>query len=546
LATTLYIAKYYMRDLLDLLDRVNLPLVEGVGLANRKPGEKFKNHVGDEVTFQGLEFYPDSGRFNTPDELDAGVESMLANKQIDATQVHWVNAPNKSVGAFSIASFTGEDGTPYYLGRWAGANKPNRTQNRFAHDDIPGGFKYQSSSGIKENTGYKPSEILTQFQNNTPDSILQQIVANFGEGSDEAVAAQIFISSDIPCKIPKGNMNPEAFRDYFCEMLQPIALVMGKNVTGNAVEASDIFFGGGGYADCTISFNTNTIGGLYDSLLVNPDGLQIKLSSKGKNGASASVTNLLKSVEELANTPNGKKLLTKHKEVVEILNTISKDGHFGAPLTLAVKYKIIDPKEAAQIPKLDGLGPKDRIVGAGILSPKLEKLYTNRKSKDPTRVIPLEHMTASIAYNVADYVNKKTNFGQAASEILNNAALVQIYTSTSVSADTITITKMNAVYPSKTVTGVYLDASKVYYSTGGKGNFTFTIMKNGATEKDVNPMDPVDTPDDEPAAAVSDAELDQISSSPRLTGPGARAARTNAEPKMDTATTGRAKRKSGR
>jgi hypothetical protein len=155
-------------------------------------------------------------------------------------------------------------------------------------------------------------------------------------------------------------------------------------------------------------------------------------------------------------------------------------------------------------------------------------------------------MTASIAYNVADYVNKKTNFGQAASEILNNAALVQIYTSTSVSADTITITKMEAVYPSKTISNVYLDASKVYYSTGGKGNFTFTIMKNGATEKDVNPMDPVDTPDDEPAAAVSDAELDQISSSPRLTGPGARAARTNAEPKMDTATTGRAKRKSGR
>jgi len=102
------------------------------------------------------------------------------------------------------------------------------------------------------------------------------------------------------------------------------------------------------------------------------------------------------------------------------------------------------------------------------------------------------------------------------------------------------------VYPSKTVTGVYLDASKVYYSTGGKGNFTFTIMKNGATEKDVNPMDPVDTPDDEPAAAVSDAELNQISSGPRLTGPGARAARVNAEPKMDTATTGRAKRKPGR
>jgi hypothetical protein len=531
-----------MRDLLDLLNSVELPLVEGVGLANRKPGEKFKNSVGDIVTFQDLELYPESGRFATPEELKAGVDSMLANKQLTADQIHWVNNPNKSVGAFSIASFTGEDDTPYYLGRWAGANSPNRTQNKFAHNEIPGGFQYQSRAGLKENTGYKPSEILEpgKFQNNTPETILQQITAKFGEGSDEAVAAQTFISSDIPCKIPKGNMNPDAFRDYFCEMLQPIALVMGKNVTGNADEAADIFFGDSGYADCTISFNTNTIGGLYDSLLVNPDGRQIKLSSKGKDGASASVTNLLKSVEELTDKPSGKKLLNKHKEAVEILNIINKDGHFGAPLTLAVKYGIITPEEAAQISKLKSMGPKDDIVGKGILSPNLEKFYTNRKSKDPKRVIPLEHMTASIAFNVADYVNKKTNFGQAASEILNNAALVQIYTNTSVSTDTITITKMEAVYPSQTVTGVYLDASKVYFSTGGKGNFVFTIMKNGATEKDVNPMDSVDDLESRPKqSATSAGDLDTETNRTRLTGPGAKAARRTHEPRMDRATLGR-------
>ena len=95
-----------MRDLLDLLDKVALPLAEGVGLANRKPGEKFKNAVGDIVTFQNLEFYPASGRFNTPDELQAGVDAMLADKQVPAAQIHWVNQPSKSAGAFSIATFT--------------------------------------------------------------------------------------------------------------------------------------------------------------------------------------------------------------------------------------------------------------------------------------------------------------------------------------------------------------------------------------------------------------------------------------------------------
>jgi hypothetical protein len=82
------------------------------------------------------------------------------------------------------------------------------------------------------------------------------------------------------------------------------------------------------------------------------------------------------------------------------------------------------------------------------------------------------------------------NFGSAASTILNNAALVQMYTDTRDNKDTITITKLTAEYPSQTVTGVVLDASKVYFSTGGKGNYTFTILKNGAKASDVNPIEP--------------------------------------------------------
>ena len=181
----------------------------------------------------------------------------------------------------------------------------------------------------------------------------------------------------------------------------------------------------------------------------------------------------------------------------------------------------------------------DEIIGAGILSPHLEELYSRRKSKDPKRVIPLEHMTASIAYNVADYVNKNTNFGKAASEILNNAALVQMYTYTSHTDKTITITGLEAKYPSGAVSGVLLDASKVYFSTGGKGNFTFTILKNGAKAKDVNPIDAVDDLGDESPAAVSAADLDAEVEKPRLAGPGAKAARVRREPRMDRATLGR-------
>ena len=523
-----------MRDLINILDSV---LVEGVGLANRKPGEQFKNSVGDLVTFQGIEFYPESGAYANPSELVGG--------KVDAVDkpgrnVHWTNQPTGSTRAFMIAKFTGEDGSPYYLGRWVKEISPNKAQNNFPHDAIPGEFKFQSKAGQKENSGLKPSEWLTQFQDNTPQTILDQAIAKFGEGSDEANALETFINSDIPCEVVKGNMNATAFRDYFAEVLQPIALVMGKKVDGNAAEAANIFFGpGAGYADCTISFNNNTIGGLYDSLLVNPEGKQIKLSSKGKDGANASVTNLIKSVQELDKAPAGAKLRETYAEEIAMLESINKLGHFGAPLAIAEEYGVIGKGDGAVVMKLKGLGPNDDV--SAVLNKRLKTLYDSRKARDMSRIIPIEHMISAIAYKVADYVNKNTRFGEAASTILNNSALVQMYTDTKDSADTITITKLTAVYPSQTVTGVLLDASKAYMSTQGKGNFTFEILKNGAKPGDVNPMDSVDSL--EAPAGVGADELDTALEKPRLTGPGARAARATAEPRMTKDVLGREKRK---
>jgi hypothetical protein len=528
-----------MRDLLNLLDKVQIPLLEGVGLANRRPGEKFKNSVDDIVTFQGLEFYPDSGKFPPGEEMADTIAALKRN----GMNIHWTNMAAANSGAFAIASFTGEDGTPYYLGRFYQEISPNRAQNNFPHDAIPGGFKFQRKAGQKENSGLKPSQWLTQFQNNTPQTILDQAVAKFGAGSAEANALEAFINGNIPVEVVKGNMNPTAFRDYFAEVLQPIALVLGKKIAGNAAEAADIFFGGGDYSDCTISFNNNTIGGLYDSLLVNPNGKQIKLSSKGKDGANASVTNLIKSVQELDAAPAGKKLRATYAEEIAMLESINKLGHFGAPLAIAEKYKMIDGKEAQQVMSLKSKGPNDKIIGTGILSKRLEAMYEGRKARDMSRIIPIEHMIAAIAYKIADYVNKNTKFGEAASTILNNSALVQMYTDTTDAKDTITITKLTAVYPSQTVTGVLLDASKAYMSTQGKGNFTFEILKNGAKPSDVNPMDGEDSLETGgKTAKTSTADLDVETHKSRLTGPGAKAARNLAEPKMTADVLGRERR----
>jgi hypothetical protein len=205
---------------------------------------------------------------------------------------------------------------------------------------------------------------------------------------------------------------------------------------------------------------------------------------------------------------------------------------------------MITPEEATQVLKLRDKGPNDEIIGSGLLSERLEGMYQGRKAKDAGRIIPIEHMIAAIAYPVAAHINKNTNFGRAAADILNNSALVQMYTDTSVSGDTVTITKLTAVYPSQTVTGVELDASKVYFSTGGKGNYTFTILKNGAKSSDVNPVDGVDDTGvgTEKPTKLSTSDLDAVTQKSRLTGPGARAAKGVSEPKTDAATLGRTRR----
>jgi hypothetical protein len=115
------------------------------------------------------------------------------------------------------------------------------------------------------------------------------------------------------------------------------------------------------------------------------------------------------------------------------------------------------------------------------------------------------------AYRVADYVNDNTDFGQADSEILNNSALVQIYTISSVKNDVILLERFNAVYPSNTVTGVMMRADKSYMSTQGKGNLVFKVLKNGATDEETEVETDAAAPETSDAPArTSAADLDAV------------------------------------
>ena len=512
-----------MRDLLNLLDNV---LTESTGLAGRKPGDMWKNSQGQTLTFNNIVFYPEGGgTFDT---------AALEQVKQQFPSAYWINKmPAK--GGVGIATFNDEQGNAVLVGRYFQDIKPNKTDNKWKNGEIVPGFEFQSKASKKESSGYKPSDILTDLKSQTPTSLANQVIAAFGPNSDEARAITTFMqSNETPVRVPKGNMELTAFRDYMGEILQPIALVMGKNVDGNSKEAAQVFFGTPSYSDCVISFNDGVSGGLYDSLLVNSKGKQIKLSSKGESGAMASVVNFLRCIEELDATPQGRKLRAKHKEVIEIIDAIDQGGHFGGPLELASHYGIIDNDDVHFVPLLKNIGPTEQIDWGK--HKKLQKLYNDRQANDPATMVPAEHMIAAIAYKVADHVNDNTNFSAAASEILNTSAFVQMYTYVKESGKNFEIT-FGAHWPSTAVTGVKLSAGKTYMSTAkGGGNMVFKILKGGA--KDV--PDAEETGGGKKSTAkVSTADLDQKDKEPRLTGPGAKASKRAQKPKMTKDVLGR-------
>jgi hypothetical protein len=494
-----------MRDLLNLLDQA---LTESVGLANRQPGSRFANEQGDELVFNSVSFYPEAGAYATSQELTAAIADIAQQLTISPGSIVWSN-PARGARAFGLAHFTDIDGRDVYIGRYLQNISANRNENKFPND-LPGGYRLRSQAAEKERSGYKPTDVLTRLDNLTPDDVLSQVTAKFGEGSDEAVAMQTFMSATkFPVMIPRGNMNFLAFTNYFCEMMQPMALVMGKPTKGNAAEAESKFMPNSGFETCTITFGGGKTVGLTDSTLINPRGQSIGVSSKAKAGAKASAGNLNDKIKEMQGTPAGQDLLDSYPEAVEILQMITEGGYINGPLDLAVEFKIIDPTEAAQVVALRKLGPQE-VVGRGLLSSRLEKMYQDRRSKDPSKIVPFYHMLAAVAYRVADYINKNTDFPQAASAILNYGAFIQVYTYASQKGDMIALDQFEVKFPSEAVTDVLIAADKTYYSNGNKGNFTFQILKNGATADQVEIQD---SEVDVPAARATPPtaqDLDQI------------------------------------
>ena len=502
-----------MRDILNLLDSI---VTESVGLANRKPGTLFANPEGDELIFQGVKFYPEGGgAYATPEEWQQALDQVCQALGISPAIIQWVDgkgnavaAPNNQKGGFGIAEFDSPQGQRHYLARYLRTISPIPVENEISNK-LPGGYRLQTDVAKKEAAGYKPTDVLSNLNNLSPADVLAGIQAKFGVDSDEANATEIFMSSSTyPIRMPLGNMNFTAFTNYFCEMLQPMALVLGHETTGEAQKAEKDWLSQGGYASCKITFGGSKIGGLTDSTLINSAGQVMGLSTKAEDGAKASAKNLMDKVAEMRADPNGQKLLKKYAKEISLIEVVTSGSTPGV-LETAVLANLITAEERDQIMAIRKLPPGSEVIGQKLLSKNLEKKYAGRQARDPSAVIPFYHIRAVLAQEVANWVNTTTNFGRAAAAILNWGAFIQVKTHAKQSGSEIVLNQFEVIYPSEAVTNVELSAGKTFYSTGSKGNFTFVILYNGATEiKDAG--DDAELNADTAPAKISADDLDTV------------------------------------
>jgi hypothetical protein len=506
-----------MRNLLDKIET----LTESTGLAGRKPGDTFKNPEGEKITFNRIEFFPVEGGKLEKEQLDS-VLKQLPN-------VQWQNNRSAKSGGVVLATFDTSEGEVQY-GFFKDVIKPNTTDN-YVPNQV-GDYRFAGKAAEKIQSGLTPQDLLAQRDNLTSEQIISQLAEKLGPDNVLVqVAQRVAGGEEFPIRfIAPNDISFTGFRDYFCEILQPMAMQVGS-YTGNAGEAAEVFLGGS-FSDTLISFDSAKNAGLSDSILTKEDGKYVKISTKGGKGAQASSKNLIDSVNELNATPNGKKLLGKYKDSIDLMQEIQKQGQYKAPLYLGVKYGVISQDEADKILSLRNSKPINlKDIKKYNLGKNLEKLALGRETDNTESVNLFYHLLASVAHLAAIEVNEKTNFSSAASDILNNGALVQVYTKAKQSKDEWVLESFDTVYPGKSIKGVYLSAGKTYYSTGVKGNYTFRIDRGSGKPKEEN---------EEPTITSVEPEVDLARAAKDITR--GRRAPISTKPKTTTGI-GREKRK---
>jgi hypothetical protein len=478
-----------MRDILNLLETI-LITEKARGLLYRDPGDVFfqgnLESPSAQITFEKVEYFPSiPGEYATPEEIAQAVD------QVESTHpnIVWSNTPRASKG-FAVLTFDGPaKGQKTYFGRFFATIKADMS-SLWGNADLPGGWQLNKQTSLKGSYfKLKPADLFPpESRFNTPADCVEAMGTRAGTTADQLASIDKIrpgmaelLTGKFPTFENVGVMST-AVRDDLGETIGPIALIQGMPVgTGAEAARKDILGPKGSYANSSIYFPASKINGLVDSYITTPDGTEIGISSKGEEGAKASVKNIADGIA-VAREKNMTSLLKKYANEIKIIERVGTMSSTDFPLTFGVEQGLITQDQADKILDIIKSGTKDlntvkltkqdRAVFQEFMSAIKAQLNNPRYNVG-------FHILSRLAALVSANINTP-KFGEAALKFLNTSPIIQLHMNVS-GKDTVKVTGFTSKYPPNFTGTVGLDASKVYSATGTNGRVSFSY--NGGAEE---------------------------------------------------------------
>ena len=468
-------------------------ILEASGLRAARPGETYVDSNGTEFKFQSWnwQFPVDADKYPDEQSLSQGV---LDATEGDKNKIAWVNSPRGSK-SFAYAVFVSDDNQELWIGKFYRSKTPNNTITDTEVTQILGlsaGEKdKKTSSTVKSEAALKPGQLRIADGRARNVASIIKAVGEHSQGPMLTTAVNQ-ASTGEPIQFLGGGAMVSALQDDFCEIVAPVAMMAGhQQVTGQLTQAISDVFKGGDLAGASISFPVEQNNPLIDSYIIK-NGISLGVSSKGKQGAKATITNIWKAKEEAAQNSTGQKYIKMYPEAVNILDICKVESGLDQPIILAEKYKLINAAEAKALREViqQPRDPKYQLVG----DPKnpnavVRNALSNDLSKVPPALMRLFKLggykpgsyvsflcLAQTAHLVARHINSNTkiDFGEAIRSFLNSSAMVQAKSIVSAKGQDAVLKSINIVYPPNFKEKAKIE-SNGYSGTGSKGKFSFSL-----------------------------------------------------------------------
>lgn len=444
--------------------RYNEILSEAKGLFGRKTDDVFVNDNSDEIKFKSIDIFPSVNAGDQfPDE-----KSMLdaLNKATAGHDAEAVNTRKKNDLSFAIATLMWDDGSKEIWIKFFN-RVPKSLVGSWRNNETPKGWKLSTKTSTKARSGMDPQTLIkTSAALAGSDAIIAAATKN---GASPEIIEGLKMAANGQLPVFKGQKeNFEAIRDMLGEIIQPLAVMSGL-IKGDIEKARSSILGAP-WDQCTVSFPQSRIKGLTDSEIKNPaNGATVGISSKGGKGANASIGNIYASIR--ANMKN-KELIDAHPETVRLVTQLATTTAVEGPIKLCEELNLISPEVGKEIRRY----LKIRTADPSQLSPEAQKLFSSFRSvsNTPGYSVGLV-LLANAAKTLVNYINSNEDFSKGCMAFLNQASIVQIYSSAAIKGDDVVFTGFRSVYPPNYTGTVKADAGKTYTSAQVKGKITFSL-----------------------------------------------------------------------